>query len=141
MISSKCHYALRAMLELAKREGSGPATIVEIARARNIPARFLESILRQLKQANYTDSIRGKKGGYVLAKPAHKITVGEIIRLVNGPLFESDTTFDTAQPDVFRDIWGQAEKALSTVYDSVNFRRLVEQEEEATRHFVVDYEI
>ena len=60
MISNKCNYALRALLELAKRDGGGPATIVDIAQAQSIPARFLEAILRQLKQAGLTESVRGK---------------------------------------------------------------------------------
>ncbi len=141
MISSKCHYALRAMLELAKREGSGPATIVEIAQSRKIPARFLEAILRQLKEANYTESVRGKKGGYVLAKPARKITVGDIIRLMEGPLFKAEVTAAESRHDVFRDIWVQAESALADVYGSVNFHQLVEREKERDRKFVVDYSI
>ncbi len=126
------------MLELAKREGAGPATIVEIAHSQQIPARFLESILRQLKQAGYTESVRGKKGGYVLAVPANRITVGEIIRLIEGPFFATD---NSSGNDVFNEIWGRAEAALVEVYDSVHFRRLAERQAELSRQFVADYTI
>lgn len=144
MISNKCNYALRALLELAKREGAGPATIVDIAQAQSIPARFLEAILRQLKQAGLTESVRGKKGGYVLAKPARSITVGEVIRLMEGPLFSGEQAGETnegAQRDVFQVIWQEAENALNRVYDSTHFADLAERDRQAALKFVSDYAI
>ena len=139
MISNKCNYALRALLELAKREGSGPATIVDIAHAQSIPARFLEAILRQLKQAGLTESVRGKKGGYILAKPARAITVGHVIRLMEGPLFTQEA--DAGQNDVFQDIWREAGEALNAVYDRTNFADLAERDRQASLKFVADYAI
>ncbi len=144
MISNKCNYALRALLELAKHEGAGPATIVDIAQAQHIPARFLEAILRQLKQAGLTESVRGKKGGYILARPARSITVGEVIRLMEGPYFTSHQTAagqQGAQKDVFNDIWQEAEQALNQVYDATDFAHLAERDREAAMQFVPDYAI
>ena len=148
MISNKCSYALRALLELAKREGAGPATIVDIAQAQSIPARFLEAILRQLKQAGLTESVRGKKGGYELAKPARSITIGEVIRLMEGPFFAPEQTSsaraaaqDAKHQDIFEKIWRQAENALNEVYDSTNFADLAEADRQASMQFVVDYTI
>jgi len=148
MISNKCSYALKALLELAKREGGGPATIVDIAHAQSIPARFLEAILRQLKQAGLTDSVRGKKGGYVLAKPARSITMGEVIRLMEGPFFAPDQAAasktagqETRPHDVFEKIWRQAENALNEVYDSTHFADLAEADRQASMQFVADYTI
>lgn len=149
MISNKCNYALRALLELAKREGAGPATIVDIAQAQSIPARFLEAILRQLKQAGLTDSVRGKKGGYVLAKPARSITIGEVIRLVEGPFFATEpattagrnAATPSSQNDVFQKIWARAEDALNQVYDSSNFADLAEADRQAAMRFVANYTI
>jgi Rrf2 family transcriptional regulator, cysteine metabolism repressor len=144
MISNKCNYALRALLELAKREGGGPATIVDIAQAQNIPARFLEAILRQLKQAGLTESVRGKKGGYVLAIPARTITIGQVIRLMEGPLIATETAQNGADgnmTDVFQEIWQEAAEALNQVYDSANFADLAERDRQAALKFVADYAI
>ncbi len=139
MISNKCSYALRAVLELSKREGSGPVTIIDIAQAQHIPARFLESILRQLKQAGITESIRGKKGGYVLGRTASQISMGEVIRLMEGPHFSPETP-ETA-PDVFADIWKQAERALNKVYDNTTFASLAEADRDRALKSAHDYVI
>lgn len=143
MISNKCHYALKALLELAKREGAGPATIVEIAQAQGIPARFLEAILRQLKQAGLTESVRGKRGGYVLAKPARMISVGDVVQLMEGPYFGTEALEEdnASRPDVFRPIWRDAEVALNEVYQATSFADLVEADRKAAADYVPDYTI
>jgi Rrf2 family protein len=141
MISNRCLYALQAMLELAVREGEGPVSIGEIAREQAIPSRFLEAILRQLKQAGLTESVRGKVGGYALARPAREITVGEVIRLIEGPLFSvSTTTTRPAATNPFPAIWAEAETALQTVYDRNNFADLARRVL-AARKTAVDYAI
>lgn len=145
MISNKCNYALKALLELAKREGAGPATIVEIAQAQQIPSRFLEAILRQLKQAGLTDSVRGKRGGYILARSAREIPVGEVIGLIEGPLFDTAVTSPSEKKgpgfDVFRDLWKQAAAALDDVYNSVTLADLADRERQYALKYVPDYSI
>lgn len=145
MISNKCNYALRALLELAKREGAGPATIVDIAGAQQIPARFLEAILRQLKQAGLTESVRGKRGGYILARPAREIPVGEVIRLIEGPLFDTAAAGGAERgkkaPDVFSDLWEQAAQALDEVYNSVTLAELAEKDRLLALQYEPDYSI
>ncbi len=146
MISNKCHYALRAMLELAKRQPTaGPATIVDIAEAQHIPARFLEAILRELKQAGLTQSIRGKKGGYALAKPARQIHVGDVINIIEGAFFTpatgeapSPTSPDT---DVFESLWDDANAALDQLFSRINFEELAEKARAAAMANVLDYSI
>ncbi len=145
MISNKCHYALRALVELAKREGAGPATITEIAQAQNIPARFLEAILRQLKQAGMTESIRGKRGGYALARSAREITMGDVIRLIEGPPFirqePNSGPAEPPHPDIFEPIWEEAKDAINAVYDSKNLADLAAKEREQAMNYVPDYVI
>src|SRR5512133_391623 len=85
-ISQKCQYALRAVFELAKQQGKSPLTIGHIAEQQDIPPRFLELILAELKQAGFLRSYRGKQGGYVLTVPPADLTAGQIIRLVDGPI-------------------------------------------------------
>jgi len=129
MISNKCYYALRAVLELARKESEKRVPIADIAKAQEIPPRFLEAILRQLKQAGITDSVRGKDGGYHLARPAKDIYVGEIIRLFEGPLVAVRQKANV-DIDILDTVWDEAEKVLSTVYDSTDFATLVSREDD-----------
>lgn len=134
MVSNRCRYALLAMLELALREGRGPTTIAEIAGARQIPVRFLESILLTLKQNGYTRSLRGKKGGYLLARPARNISTGEIIQLFEGPFFTAGSAAKTrgkvARRDVLDLLWEKADAALSSVFDAIHFEELARLDEQ-----------
>ena len=75
-ISKKCQYALRAVFELAVRNTGQPVKIQQIAGAQNIPPRFLEVILNQLRHAGFVESRRGNEGGYMLAPGAEELTVG-----------------------------------------------------------------
>ena len=85
-ISQKCQYAVRSVFKLAKRQGSGATKISDVAEAQAIPVRFLENILNQLKGGGFVESVRGKEGGYLLARSAKELTVGEIVRYMEGPL-------------------------------------------------------
>lgn len=87
MISQKAKYALRALVALARAEPGGQTpTVGEIAAGQNIPKKFLELILLELKRHGIVMSKRGKAGGYMLLKPAHQITFGEVLRLIDGPI-------------------------------------------------------
>jgi len=144
-MSNKCYYALCAMLELAVREGDGPVPISAIAAAQGIPSRFLEAILRQLKQGGLTASVRGKDGGYYLAKPARTLTLGTIIRLFEGPMIGSGPSDallqDRAAAHIFSEVWQKAEEALATVYDGTTLGELAERERMNKSGGVADYAI
>ncbi|MCY2926958.1 MAG: Rrf2 family transcriptional regulator [Planctomycetota bacterium] len=85
-ISQKCQYALRSLYELARRADDKPTSIGEIAAAQAIPPRFLELILNDLRQGKLVNSQRGVQGGYTLARSPADITVGDVVRLVEGPI-------------------------------------------------------
>jgi Rrf2 family protein len=84
-VSAKSDYAVRALLELAVA-GEGPIKGERLAQAQGIPLKFLENILIDLRHAGIVRSQRGAEGGYWLARTADKVTVGEVIRAVDGPL-------------------------------------------------------
>jgi Rrf2 family protein len=86
MISQKAKYALKAVLALAKADPSQVTIIGELAERENIPKKFLEQILLDLKHHGIVASRRGKAGGYSLLKPPQDISFGEILRIVDGPL-------------------------------------------------------
>jgi Rrf2 family protein len=90
-LSSKSEYALLALVHLARQEEGRRVTVENIARAQGIPRQFLEQILLELKHARYVRSTQGQRGGYRLAKPAEKITLAEIVRLLDGPIAPTDS--------------------------------------------------
>lgn len=85
-ITKKGEYAMRALVDLALNYKRGLRQIQDIVRDEDIPEKFLEQILVVLKNAGFTQSKRGIGGGYSLSKPPDKISLGEIIRLIDGPL-------------------------------------------------------
>ncbi|GHH17802.1 MULTISPECIES: RrF2 family transcriptional regulator [Streptomyces] len=85
-ISARADYAVRAVLELAVRQGNGPVKAEEIAAVQDIPHKFLEGILGDLRRAGIVDSRRGGGGGYRLARAAPSVTVADVIRAVDGPI-------------------------------------------------------
>ena len=86
MLSQRCRYALKAMLNLSRAGMAEPKCVGKIASEENIPRKFLEGIMSELRQGALVESMRGKGGGYVLSRPAELITYGEIMRLIDGPL-------------------------------------------------------
>lgn len=86
MLSAKAKYGLKAMLYLAEREGLGGVLGGDIAQSQNIPKKFLDTILLELKNNGLLHSKKGKGGGYMLARPAAKVMAGQIIRILDGPL-------------------------------------------------------
>ncbi|MGN6819063.1 MAG: RrF2 family transcriptional regulator [Sphingomonas sp.] len=87
MLTQRSRYALRAMLYLAEAApGSAPIPMNRIAENAHVPRKFLELILADLREAGFLHSHRGKAGGYCLSRPKHLISLGEIIRVIEGPL-------------------------------------------------------
>jgi Rrf2 family protein len=86
MLSQRTRYTIRALLHLADRYGQGPVQLTEIAEAQNIPSKFLTVMLSSMRRAGIVETMRGREGGYWLAKPPHEISYGEIVRLTRGSL-------------------------------------------------------
>jgi Rrf2 family protein len=86
MLSQKAKYALRALLILAEQPAGEPLLIADIAERQNLPRKFLELILLELKHHGILHSRRGKNGGYLLARRPAEVSFGEVVRIVDGPL-------------------------------------------------------
>jgi Rrf2 family protein len=86
MLSKKSKYALKAMMVLAKEYGQGPVLISDLAQREGIPRKFLELILLELKNQGLLQSKKGKGGGYFLRREPHLISVGHIVRVLDGPI-------------------------------------------------------
>lgn len=154
VLSQKSQYAVRAVFELAKREGSGPVKAGRIAEAQYIPIRFLENILGQLRQAGIVESVRGREGGYRLREASSELSVGEVIRSIQGPMSAidcADPADDGRPPNgqncplrpgcVLLPMWDRAHRAMMDVYDETTFGDLVEQERAANGCDAIDYVI
>jgi Rrf2 family protein len=86
MIAQKTRYALRSLLFLVEEGGGAPVQLARIATSQNVPPKYLELIMLDLKKAGFVKSIRGPKGGYTLARAAETISFGEIVRSLEGPI-------------------------------------------------------
>lgn len=147
-LSQKCQYAVRALLELSKSYGEGPMRIHAIARKQSIPPRFLENILNELKSTGLIESRRGAKGGYLLTKDPAEITVGDVIRLVDGPLEPVKCTGEQNsvmcpfnQKCSLISLWNKAKAAVEDVYDNATFKELAEEEIKMANSGINDYVI
>ncbi len=142
-VSVKGEYALRAVFELALRASSEPTKIADIAARQAIPQKFLELILSQLKQGGFLNSRRGAEGGYFLARAAESISVGDILRHIEGPVSPTRRRqrgrFAPDSP--FPDLWDEVEQALSQVIDHTTFADLVQRWHEKNARKVVNWEI
>lgn len=128
-ISAKCDYACRAVLELTLAYPSGELLrISDIAASQSIPKKYLVQILIQLKGAGILSSVRGKNGGYRLAKRPDQIRVGDIAKAIDGPLTligcidpgakKSCPQFENC---AFKQMWKELEKKITGLLDSVTF--------------------
>jgi Rrf2 family protein len=128
-VSAKADYALRAVLELAAAQGEGPIKGERIAQAQDIPLKFLENILLELRHDGLVASQRGTEGGYWLARPPEEITLAEVIRAVDGPLANvrgaRPENVEYTGPAVrLRDVWIAVRANLRAVLESVTLADL-----------------
>src|SRR3979411_2247480 len=93
-VSSRGHYGLRMMTELARAHGHGPLSLTEVARVEGLPLAYLEQLVGPLRKAGLVTGPRGLHGGYSLARPADLMSVGEILRVLEGPVSLVDCTAD-----------------------------------------------
>lgn len=122
-LSNKGRYGVRALYDIAFHNSGRPTQIREIAERELIPARFLEQIFQDLKRAGIVGSKRGPRGGYHLLKPAAEISIGDVIRALEGPVAvlvaEDDARATSGEPDataaIFRDLAGAIEKCFDAV--------------------------
>jgi Rrf2 family protein len=132
-ISYKCDYALKAVLDLATHFNKKLVTAGDLAERIDAPIKFLEQILLELKKGGYVQSRRGNVGGYILSRSPQQITVGDIIRLIEGPI-EPIACVDSSYQDctdikkcVFRKIWKQVHRSTSDIVDRIDFQQLADE--------------
>jgi len=140
-VSQKCKYGLRAIFELALRDTTDPVKIRDIASAQAIPPRFLEVILAELKHGGFVESRRGNGGGYILARPAHNLTVGEVLSFLQGGARTSRYRTSLIGDYAFSKMWGKIGAAISDIYNNTTFAGLVKQELVKRKTYIPNYTI
>jgi Rrf2 family protein len=128
-ISAKVDYAVRALCTLADADGQ-PVTAESLARAQGLPAKFLESILNDMRRAGLLLSQRGAEGGYRLSKPPKEISVADVIRPLDGPLAEvrglrPEVTTYEGSAEHLRDVWVAVRASLRQVLEHVTIADIV----------------
>ena len=126
-LSVKSDYAARAVLGLCRHYASGNAVRVEdLGTEHGIPPNYLVQILIELKAQGIAKSVRGKEGGYLLARPPGEITLGQVIRAIHGTVFDTPALSDPKCPPDLRKAWNSLQTTLNTTADSITFQRLQE---------------
>ncbi len=137
-VTYKGDYALKAILDLSLNYGHDRVVpLSEIAGRQDIPLHYLEQIMLTLKRAGYIISKRGISGGFMLAKAPEEITVGDILRLIEGPIEPiacGKRVYDGSCGEedccAFREVWVEVTEATTNIVDSVTFARLMRRSEE-----------
>lgn len=122
-ITARADYAVLALFDLALHSGSGWAQAREIAKNQQVPLRFLEQILIQLRRAGLVKSLRGASGGYQLAKTPSQITLKDAIEAVEGELTIVDAR--DGEPSTVQKVWAEVENAFLETLESVTIEDLV----------------
>lgn len=135
-LSTKGRYGLKAMFDLALHYGDGPISLKSIAERQLISDHYLEQLIACLRKAGLVKSVRGAQGGYMLADNPSKITVGDIIRVLEGPLSPSDcvsedepSSCDRADCCVTRTVWEKIRLSISEVIDSITLQNMLDDYE------------
>ena len=139
-LSVRSEYALHAVFDLAAYALKAPVRIADIAKRQSIPQKFLELILANLKQGGFVESRRGAEGGYRLARPADRITIGEVLNFVEGQQRERSRS-KSGRISPFSAVWARLDDHNSSVLGKITFETLVRDWAEHERRFVPNWEI
>lgn len=142
-LSTRARYGTRAILELAENHGQGPLQIKIIAQNQDISVKYLEQLMAILKSAGLVRSIRGPKGGYLLAKAPNQIKLSDVFNALEGPLITTECLEDESYcarvaDCLARQLWAQVQKAIETVLQSMTLQDLVNKAKESK---ALDYQI
>jgi len=147
-VTYKTDYALKVILHLSRNYPDKLDHIKDISKAQDIPKKFLEQVLLLLKKGGFVMSKKGPNGGYFLKVPPENITMGDVIKYVDGTVSPiscvdsgGEKTCDFSLVCVFRPIFFDVEKAILNIIDKKNFKDLLEEENRLKANQVLDFQI
>ncbi|MBL4951286.1 Rrf2 family transcriptional regulator [Neobacillus sp. OS1-32] len=127
-ISTKGRYGLTIMIELAKNYGEGPTSLKSIAQTNDLSEHYLEQLIAPLRNAGLVKSIRGAYGGYILSNLPSKITVGDVLRVLEGPITPVEG-IEEEEP-AKRELWIRIRDAIRDVIDNTTLEDLASHSED-----------
>jgi Rrf2 family cysteine metabolism transcriptional repressor len=137
-LTAKTDYAVLAVIGLARHYQSGESVRIEdLAEQQGIPRTYLVQILIELKAQKLVKSVRGKSGGYLLARPPGQITLADVLRTVHGQVFDSPALSEPQCPPELRSAWTKLQKAVDDAADSITFQSLLEETSERAKMYYI----
>jgi Rrf2 family protein len=137
-LSVKSDYATRAVLGLARHFPNKTALRVEdLASEQGVPANYLVQILIELKAQGIARSLRGKEGGYLLARAPSEITLGDVLRAVHGEVFDTPALTDANCAPELRRAWQRLKSAVDEAADKITFQQLVDENAEKEKMYYI----
>ena len=132
-LSTKTRYGTRMILDMAQNYGQGAIQLGEIANRQDISVKYLEQLLIPLKKADYISSIRGPKGGHMLSKHPKEITVGEIVKILEGGIelincLENPNECSKSNDCLTRGIWEEATKAMQDKLNAITLYQMIQSD-------------
>lgn len=135
-LSTRGHYGVQAMFDLAQHYGEGPIPLKSVAERQNLSEHYLEQLVGSLRKAGLVKSIRGAQGGYILARDPKEITVGDIIRVLEGPVAPVECVGEEMQEScnrldvcITRLVWQRVKNTIDQVLDSITLADMLEEAE------------
>lgn len=135
-LSTKGRYGLKAMFDLALNYGEGPIPLKSIAERQEISEHYLEQLISNLRKAGLVKSVRGAQGGYVLAHKPSEITVGDVLRVLEGPIglvdcvLEQDAVECSKADDcITRVVWEKIRDSMISTMDSITLKDMCDEAE------------
>lgn len=137
-LSVKSDYAARAVLSLARHyPADSVLRIADVAREHGVPQKYLPQILVELKGQGIVQSVRGKEGGYALARPPTEITLGDVLRAVHGRMFDTPALRAPRCPPELQRAWKRLDRALEAAADAITFQQLLEESVEKEKMYYI----
>jgi Rrf2 family cysteine metabolism transcriptional repressor len=137
-LSTRGHYGLKAVFDLAQHYGTNPVPLKSIAQRQNLSENYLEQLMAMLRKAGLVKSVRGAQGGYLLSREPGLIKVGDIVRVLEGPIApvycvsEDDPgCCDEADYCITRTVWARVRDGIASVLDGISLADLCREAEEA----------
>ena len=145
-ISTKGRYGLRILLDVASHEKNGPVALRDISRRQAISQKYLWQVINPLKVSGLLRATRGAHGGYMLAKPAKRITVHDIVDILEGPVsivacVQEPGSCGRSATCTARDAWSEIEARLNEAMQGITLQHLLERQEEQNRRHAPGYDI
>lgn len=134
-LSTRCRYGIHAMADLAQHYGQGPQSLREIAERQEVSEMFLEQIFGALRREGFVESVRGPQGGYLLAKAPGEITIGALMRLLDGPVLMADCmaegggTCTRSECCPSKAVWERLTRYFNQMADSITLEDMISDEE------------